>query len=246
MQEAAPTTAADEHAEPLIRLPGLSYLETIGLLARSLGAHSYFEIGSATGASLGMVDCPSIAVDPSFRLTLPFMKKKGVCHLFQMESDAFFQTYRVTDFFKDGIDLAFLDGMHRFEYLLRDFFNTEACCRRNSVILLHDCLPTNFEMTTRAFRTGAWTGDVWKVLPALKKYRPELRLLYLDCPPTGLVAITNLDPASTLLSDNYFQIVDEFVDLDTPTGLAEIFSTIELTSSRELQQPDRLTRHFWL
>lgn len=245
MQEAAQTISATD-VQPLIRLSGLSYLETIGLFARSLGARSYFEIGSATGASLAMVDCPSIAVDPAFGLSVQFMKKKQVCHLFQMESDKFFQTYRVSDFFKDGIELAFLDGMHRFEYLLRDFLNTEACCRRNSVILLHDCLPTNFEMTTRARNTAAWTGDVWKILPALKKYRPDLRLMFLDCPPTGLVAITNLDPASTVLADSYFQIVDEFVDLDTPTGLAEIFSTIELTSSRELQQHDRLTRHFWL
>ena len=84
-----------------------------------------------------------------------------------------------------------------------------------------------------AFRTGAWTGDVWKILPALKKHRPDL-VAVPRLPADGLVAITNLDPASTVLADSYFQIVDEFVDLDTPTGLADIFATIELTYSREL------------
>jgi hypothetical protein len=60
----------------------------------------------------------------------------------------------------------------------------------------------------------AWTGDVWKVIPILKKYRPDLRILFLDCPPTGLVAISRLEPQSTILSDSYYQIVDEFRELD--------------------------------
>ena len=61
------------------------------------------------------------------------------------------------------------------------------------------------ETDTAAF----WTGDVWKLLPILRKYRPDLRLHVLDCPPTGLVAITRVDPASRILADCYYDIVDE-------------------------------------
>ncbi len=51
------------------------------------------------------------------------------------------------------ISMAFLDGMHHFEYLLRDFINTEKHCSSNSVILLHDCLPTDRHVARRESRT---------------------------------------------------------------------------------------------
>jgi hypothetical protein len=246
MNEAS--AAGLEKPATLIEFTGLYYIEVIGLLAQSLGARTYFEIGTSMGDSLAAVNCASLAVDPAFQVSKNVMTSKPACHLFQMESDKFFRDYRVTDFLKDGIDLAFLDGMHRFEYLLRDFLNTEVYCRRNSIILLHDCLPTTIEMTSRIETPNAWTGDVWKIIPALRKYRPDLKLVFLDCPPTGLVAITNLDPnpKSSILSDTYFSIVDEFKDQDARAGLADIFSTIDLIDSRELKQHDRLTRHFWL
>ena len=128
-RETATDYSRRRSSRAFIRLSGLSYLETIGLLARSLGAHSYFEIGSGPAHSLGMVDCPSIAVDPSVPAVRCTSGRSQSAISSRWTSDAFFRTYRVTDYFKDGIDLAFLDGMHRFEYLLRDFFNTEACCR---------------------------------------------------------------------------------------------------------------------
>lgn len=50
---------------------------------------------------------------------------------------------------------------------------------------------------------------MWKLLAILKKYRPDLRLHVLDCLPTGLVAITRVDPASLALADHYYDIVGE-------------------------------------
>ena len=50
------------------------------------------------------------------------------------------------DFFPKGPDIAFLDGMHRAEYLLRDFMNTERFSHERTLILLHDCLPVNARM----------------------------------------------------------------------------------------------------
>ncbi len=33
-----------------------------------------------------------------------------------------------------------------------------------------------------------WTGDVWKLIPILQRYRPDLQLTLFDAPPSGLVA----------------------------------------------------------
>src|SRR5205807_717979 len=138
-------------------------------------------------------------------------------------SDEFFRSHTIRQFFPNGPDIAFLDGMHRFEYLLRDFINTERECHSRSLILMHDCLPTNERMAERSPRIdeteahetrGCWTGDVWRMLPILRRHRPDLRLLVLDCPPTGLVACTHLNPESRLLSQNYHAIVDEFVQIE--------------------------------
>jgi hypothetical protein len=67
-----------------------------------------------------------------------------------------------------------------------------------------------------------WTGDVWKVLLALNKYRQDLAISYLDCPPTGLVVCGNLDRLNTSLKDQYNDIVAEFSPLNMSSyGLEE-------------------------
>ena len=71
---------------------------------------------------------------------------------FQMTSDAFFADHDLALFFPRGVDLAFIDGMHRFEFLLRDFINTERRCHARSIVLLHDCLPRNCRMAERVAR----------------------------------------------------------------------------------------------
>ena len=39
------------------------------------------------------------------------------------------------------VDLALIDGMHHFEYALRDFMNLERLCAPQSTILIDDCFP---------------------------------------------------------------------------------------------------------
>jgi hypothetical protein len=207
---------ADQHppeAEELISHSGMLYIDKIADTANA--ANTYFEIGTYNGASLAPIHCASIAVDPEFRLTENVMVGKRVCHLYQETSDDFFASYDPKSILGNPIDTAFLDGMHLYEFLLRDFINIEKHCRPDSTIFLHDCLPPTFEMTNRDGKAATlnykdyWTGDVWKVIPILQKYRPDLKLTFFDCPPTGLVAITNLDPGSSILSARYEQAVSE-------------------------------------
>ena len=90
--------------------------------------------------------------------------------------------------------MAFIDGMHHFEYALRDFINIEPLCRTGSVVFIHDCYPIDARSAERDQVTAFWSGDIWRLLVLLKKYRPDLAIHTLGTPPTGLGLITRLDP----------------------------------------------------
>jgi hypothetical protein len=241
--------------EELIVHSGIDYKSFMQGLISYFGAERYFEIGTQNGVSLSMMPCDSIAVDPEFKIDRPIMSGKQACMLFQMTSDRFFAKYNPCELLRGAVDVAFLDGMHRFEYLLRDFSNIERHCKRNSLICLHDCLPPTLEMTVREDRgsslstkyRGYWTGDVWKVVPILKKARPDLKIVFIDCPPTGLVICTNLDPSNEVLKSDYFQLVNEA--LATPDDFAqlkEMYQAQDLLPSKELVVGEVLTTQFWL
>ena len=167
---------------------GLEYKSFLGALHEQILFDWYLEVGCRTGESFAPVRSKTIAIDPFFRANINVIGRKPALHVFQTTSDEFFST----DFLaRNGIQLSlsFLDGMHLFEYLLRDLIKVEAASGPGAVILMHDCAPRNLRMTTRDLTAirGAWTGDVWKLVPILKTYRDDLTLTMLDCHPTGLL-----------------------------------------------------------
>jgi hypothetical protein len=234
----------------------VDYLDFLGALATSLAPRSYFEIGTETGPSLARFTCDALCVDPAFRLAGNVTGQRKRSLFFQMTADQFFAEYDLRLFYPRGVDIAFLDGMHRFEYLLRDFMNTERCCHDGSLILIHDCLPVNLRMADRRRLTDDtedestrfwWAGDVWRLVPILKKYRPDLRVLFLDCPPTGLVAVTDLNPRSEVLRHAYYAILDEFSRLELSSyGLDQLWSLFPTLNSREVMAEDVMTSVFSL
>ena len=236
-------------------LAGAWYLDFLSVLNAHLAPQSYLEIGTHSGDSLARITCDAIAIDPEFRIASNPAGQRRRTFLFQMTSDAFFREHSVRAFFPGGVDLAFLDGMHRFEFLLRDFINTEAAAHHRSLILLHDCLPRNARMARRLFElgsaedgdlAGAWTGDIWKLLPILQEYRPDLSVMPLDCPPTGLIAIMRLDPASNVLNRHYHEILARFrAETIESFGLVRLWSLYPLVDSLPLfQNPHDLTAAF--
>jgi Methyltransferase domain len=173
----------------------------------------YLEVGTCKGKSLTSVTCSSVAIDPSFKLQVPVHLDKPVLLMLQATSDDAF----ASDAYKNlsaRFDIAFLDGMHRFEYLLRDIINAERSMAKDGVIFLHDTAPFNFEMTARKQISGSWTGDVWKLLPILAEYRPDLTVDHLDCKPTGLTMIRGNWGASDALQANYEKIVSQYMEMN--------------------------------
>ncbi|MCJ2080661.1 class I SAM-dependent methyltransferase [Methylobacterium sp. J-090] len=236
---------------------GLHYMAFMAHISRARDSRRYLEIGVSQGHLLSHIHTETaIAVDPSFQISFNVSENKKAVTLIQAPSDTFFAEYDYEALANGTLDLAFLDGMHTFEYLLRDFYNTEAISSNRTLIVMHDCMPLNAEMADRDQKRSAetgvstrfpyhWTGDVWKIIPILQTYRPDLRVIYVDCPPTGLVCVTNLDPHSSILKDCYFQIVDEFRalknDLD---AIGAMYRGIEITSSAVITNDHDLTLYF--
>lgn len=232
-------------------LTGARYLRLIEAAHRELRPQVYFEIGTQKGFSLALATCRAVAVDPKFLLPPGFMENRQHVRLFETTSDAFFETQDLTHCCGAPVDLAFLDGMHRFEYLLRDFLNTEPHCGADSVIMLHDCVPVSSEIVYRRQRAPrrsafdvlphAWAGDVWKLLPILQEHRPDLRLTVFDAAPTGLVFVTGLDPRSMVLRERYDEIVVRYMNLDlVEEGVSAFVGRQHLRPTSEGLAPGRL------
>jgi hypothetical protein len=219
-----------------IRPVGVSYYTFLAALHEALLFDWYLEIGCRKGDSFAPVRSKTIAVDPFFRAEINIIGKKPALHVFQATSDDFF-AQRFLEMNGIQLGVSFLDGMHLYEYLLRDFMNTEANSHPDGVILLHDCVPFGHGMTTRDLNNiprGAWTGDVWKLIPILQRWRPDLTLTILDCRPTALVAVSGLKPLNRDLRAAQGEIHAEFATVDLETwGLERFFQSFQMVSGQD-------------
>jgi tetratricopeptide (TPR) repeat protein len=197
-----------------LQLPGPSYFEMLSRLHRHLTPGLYVEVGVFQGQSLRLAlpDTHVVGIDPAPGLTEP----PGPNHsIVAQTSDEFFGRHDLASVFRGrAIDMAFIDGMHRFEYALRDFANVERHARKDSVVLMHDCWPMDRTTAARERVTQLWSGDVWRLIALLKKYRPDLIVRTIGAPPTGLGLVLNLDPSSRFIMDNHDRLVEEYLALD--------------------------------
>lgn len=153
----------------------------------------------------------SIGIDPEPRIQHALTPRTRV---YAETSDAFFAKRNLREEFGGRpVELAFIDGMHHFEFALRDFMHLEACCSEDSTILLHDCYPLDENTAARERRTDFWSGDVWRAVLALKKYRPGLSIATIAAPFTGLALVRGLDPASGVLREGIDDIVAEMMSV---------------------------------
>lgn len=204
------------------RAAGLPYKKALADIHSALDPKWYLEIGTEKGESAVLSNANTICVDPKLRISQDIVGQKPSLHVFQMTSDDFFD-HGHADVFVGKVDFAFLDGMHIFEYLLRDFMNTERLAASNAVIAMHDIVPMSAAAADRIWDrrlTGDWTGDVWKVIFILRKYRPDLSVRVFDFHPSGLALVENLDPTNKILEENYQKICAEMMEV-SPEGLGE-------------------------
>ena len=229
-------------SEPGYRSPGTTdYLDVLEGLHLALKPECYLEIGTRWGDSLQRAKGFTIAIDPEFRLSQKAMDGVTEAHLFRMTSDDFFASDAIARLGRK-VDFAFLDGMHLFEFLLRDFIGVERAALKGAVVTMHDFVPLNSLMALRDWdfsKTTAWTGDVWKLLPILRRYRPDLTVEVVDCAPTGLGLVRGLDPGNDSLARNYEAILAEWRDIALDAHwlahLAEHFPLVPPTTATLLR-----------
>ncbi|MET9117329.1 class I SAM-dependent methyltransferase [Streptomyces longwoodensis] len=199
---------------------------------------NYLEIGVNDGRSLRLSRVPSIGVDPAFKVTSEI---RCDVHLVRATSDDFFARARPLAHLQGGrhplrnlrrgrhplghwrrttLDLSFIDGMHLFEYALRDVMNVERHSDWSSVIVLDDVLPRTVDEAARDRHTTAWTGDVYKVAEILARHRPDLVTVLVDTQPTGQLVVFGADPRNTVLRARYAEIVAEY-DVPDPQKVPE-------------------------
>ena len=201
-------------------MPGADYRDCLRLVHAVRTPRTYLEIGCLDGETLALARCPAIGIDPAFEPRIAIGREAPAVFLFQMPSDDFFARHDPTRLLGQAIDLAFIDGLHLVENVLRDFINVERCCSPGSMIVIHDCVPLDRHMACRDQNDTAsrnrsrhpafWTGDVWKILPILAQFRPDLEVRVFNAPPTGMALVRRLDPANRTLAREYARIVAAF------------------------------------
>ena len=193
---------------------GEHYRSILSALHRALHPRVYLEIGTLYGETLELADKGtfSIAVDPRPQINRAFSNDVTI---FAETSNCFFRRWDDRPGLSwRKVDLTFIDGLHLFEQALEDFFNAEMRSAPGAVIVLHDVLPADERTASRAQHPDWWTGDVWKMIPALRKYRPDLQLILAAAAPTGLLIVTSVSPPSQFPRENVEQIAAEFASLD--------------------------------
>ncbi len=235
------------------------YLDLLAEIHARCQPRTYLEIGMRNGESLALArpETLVIGIDP---LPTVWNKVNADAGLFFETSDDFFANRNVPALLQgQPIDLAFIDGMHLFEFALRDFRNVERNAAPGSVILIHDCLPPTAAMATRERQTAMWTGDTWKTICCLAELRPDLDISTVAVKGSGLGVIRRLDPHNTVLFDRYDEAIERFQPLtfdhidgcqeerlhvvpNTPEVIHELIPVWPAATSRSTPSPKRYPR----
>jgi len=197
-----------------MEFPGEDYFQVLARIHEYLRPATYLEIGVDQGLSFDIVRPETLAlgVDPKPQPQNPLGPRQRV---YAETSDEFFEQRDViSELDGQTLDLAFIDGMHQFEFALRDFINIEKYCSADSIILIHDVYPIDAMSAARERVSWFWSGDIWRVILTLNKYRPDLSVNVIAARPTGLAIVQNLDPHSRVLDERQREIIDEFLALD--------------------------------
>lgn len=134
---------------------------------------TYLEIGVFGGFTFKRIKVPiKMCIDPDseFKPT------------YKMTSDEFFRNINKYNYL-DSYDIVFIDGMHLWQYTLRDILNTMKYLNPHYIIV-HDCKPYNYEQQIRKIPEDLrpWTGDVWKawVLLRIQLYGVHMFVVDID------------------------------------------------------------------
>lgn len=137
----------------------------LNYLADRRGFKTYLEIGvQNVRNNFRRIICPfKIGVDPAV----------DDINVHMVTSDEFFKNNT------RQFDLIFIDGLHEYDQVKKDFENALNCLSQGGVIMFHDTLPEEEKTTLVPRQTKVWHGDVYKYILELCG-RNDIKLLTID------------------------------------------------------------------
>lgn len=178
-----------------------------------INPRNYIELGTVNDDNFSHCNCPAICISSNYSIQVKSPIKNSL-KLFRCSSAEFFTKYSLNEELEQKtLDFCFIDNAHHFEALLRDFINLENFSSSSSLVAFDNVLPQDENMAAREYRFGWWMGDVWKIIPLLRKWRPDLKLVVVDDKTTGVALVTNLNSSSTVLSERFDEIVSHYLGI---------------------------------
>jgi hypothetical protein len=162
----------------------------------------------------------AIGVDP-----WPAKKDKELApnqSIFPVTSDYFFHSVYMTR----GInpDIVLITKIQRVEHVLRDIIFSEKLCKDNAVIMITGTCPADVRDTERSAQLlyPTQVGDVYKLIPIIKKLRPKIKISTITDIPDGVTILENLDKTDNVMQMKMVQSLVEvfgirFEDRDRST-----------------------------
>ena len=146
-------------------------------LGKIKNVQTYLEIGVERGETFTRLGFPyKTGVDPLFAFNN--WAHPGTWH--EITSDRFFEGEVGIE---DSFDFIFIDGLHHFDQVYRDFTNALEHSHDDSIIIIDDVYPCD-EFSTmrdqeecceaRGDGTRAWNGDVYKAIILLRLFHPKI------------------------------------------------------------------------
>lgn len=179
----------------------MNRLTVLQKIINKINAKTYLEIGVEKGKIISKIKAPyKIGVDPKFIFSFSVQLKR----IFRLTKFKAIETTSNTFFQRDapkllpnGVDVAFVDGLHTYQQSLQDIEYCLQYLNPNGFIIVHDCNPLNAaiawpvkesiqEVITLANKgevagwNGAWTGDIWKAIAHLRIKHNDLEIFTLD------------------------------------------------------------------
>jgi hypothetical protein len=129
----------------------MDYLPFLRAAHELIKPETYVEVGVHNGSSMSQSRCVSVGIDPAFAIN---KELRCPVHLYRTTSDEYFSRPDLLEA-TGGMpfDLAFIDGMHLFEFALRDFVNVERHCSPRSAVIFDDVLPRKPDEAARQKHT---------------------------------------------------------------------------------------------